>query len=396
VHRSAAVLSLDTPAIDLAPLSPEPLALFIGRWLPYSETFVRQQLAHQRLFRAHVFARGRCKDGLRVPYPDLSVLSEVAAAQLFWTGRSSAFEQAIETLAPRLVHAHFGLNGVLALPFARALGVPLVVSFHGHDVPGLFASRRHTPRYARYQRLASAMFEYASRLICASDELAHVLVSQAGAPAHKIEVLHLGVELPTIPAPETSREQDVFRVLMVGRMVEKKGMEFGIEAFARLRARRPDARLTIVGDGPLRRRLERKVRTLALQTSIVFTGALSADRVRREMLAVDVLMAPCVVARDGDRESGTLVVKEAGALGLPVVASWHGGIPEIVVDGETGLLAGEREVPALAAALARLASDRALCTALGSAARLRIARRFEARAQNHALEALYLRVLGSA
>lgn len=391
------MLPLDTPANDTQSLAgvpaPIPLGLFIGRWLPYSETFVRQQLAHQRLFRAHVFARGRCKAGARVPYPELEVLSEVAAAQLFWTGRSRAFGRAIEALAPRIVHAHFGLNGVLALPFARALGVPLVVSFHGHDVPGLFASRRHMPRYARYQRLAPAMFEYASRLICASEDLAQLLVSQAGAPAHKIEVMHLGVELPTIPPPHIAREQDVFRILMVGRMVEKKGMEFGIDAFARLHARHPNVRLTIVGDGPLRRRLERRARTLALGSSIAFTGALSADGVRSEMLAADVLLAPCVVARDGDRESGTLVVKEAGALGLPVVASWHGGIPEIVVDGETGLLADERELPALAAALDRLVRDRALCTALGSAARQRIARRFEACAQNRALESLYLRVL---
>jgi len=367
------------------------LALFVGSWLPLSETFIYGQLRAQRRFRAHVFARRIDRTAAHFPYPHVTALGAVAGARYFFTGRSSTIASQFARLRPRLAHAHFGLNGVLALPFARAHGVPLVVSFHGHDVPGLLA-RRPSLRYARYRRLAAQLFEYASVLLCASGELAELLTQRAGAPAHKVEVHRLGVELADFP--EVARDPDTLRVLMIGRLVEKKGMRYGIAAFAKLLARHPGARLVIVGDGPLRAALARCAQQLGIAHAVSFLGAVPAERVRAELAAASILLAPSVVARDGDRESGMIVVKEAAAARLPVVASRHGGIPEIIEHGHSGFLAAERDVETLARHLLELAADRSLRLEIGLLARAKIEREYDGRSQNELLERRLLRCLG--
>jgi glycosyltransferase involved in cell wall biosynthesis len=368
-------------------MSPDPLALFVGAWLPYSETFVYDQVRQQQRFSAQVFARG-CRAGAeqRFPYPRVTSLGNLESAAFFFLGRSATFTAAMRELRPRVVHAHFGLNGALARPLAEQVGAPLVVSFHGHDVPGLLQQNRFRPRYYRYQRTANAMFDYAALLLCASRELAEMLVRQRPRIESKVRIHELGIDLERFPV--AARDDSPLRVLMVGRMVEKKGMAYGMQAFARLRRDFPEATLAIVGDGPLRPALVRLSRELGLQDAVTFCGALAHEAVRREMARASVLLAPSVVARDGDRESGMLVVKEAGASGLPVVASQHGGIPEIVVDGETGWLVPERDVDALAQNLLMLAADPGLRARAGEAARARMAERYDTVKQNRTLEAL--------
>ena len=371
--------------------APLPLAVFVGSWLPLSETFVYDQLRHQKHFRAHVFARQRGPHAAQFPYPHLTTLGPLGAAALFYAGRSSRIARELDRVAPRAIHAHFGLNGVLALPFARARGIPLAVTFHGHDVPGLLPERAFSLRYARYRRHARALFDYASILLCASSELAELLVQRIGAPEHKIAVHRLGVDLDGYP--EQARDPEPLRVLMVGRLVEKQGMRYGLAAFAQLHAQRPDARLEIIGDGPLRATLEQEARALGIADAVAFRGGLPAAEVKRAMLEAGVLLAPSVVARDGDRESGMLVAKEAGAARLPIVASRHGGIPEIVEHGVTGFLVAERDARALGGHLLDLARDPALRTAMGRAARLKIEREYDSRVRNAVLEAELLRIL---
>jgi colanic acid/amylovoran biosynthesis glycosyltransferase len=372
---------------------PLSLALFVGSWLPWSETFIYDQVRRQQRFHAHVFARERSRQAAHFPYPDVTTLGPLARAGYFVRGHAPAFEAAFTRARPRLVHAHFGPNGALALPLARSHGVPLAVSFHGHDVPALLPDQPPTLRYARYRRRAAALFEHASLLLCASAELADLLVRHAEAPAAKIVVHRLGVDLDGFAAVE--RDPAPFRVLMIGRLVPKKGMAYGIEAFGRVLAQRPEARLVIVGDGPLRTELTALCARMGIAHAIDFRGGLPHAAVREELLRASVLLAPSVVAPDGDRESGMIVVKEAGAARLPVVASRHGGIPEILEDGVTGYLCAERDVDALGARLLALADAPALREELGAAARAKIEREYDGARQHAELERLLLRcVLG--
>jgi colanic acid/amylovoran biosynthesis glycosyltransferase len=372
-------------------LEPVPVGLFVGDWLRLSETFIYDQLRFQRDLCAHVCARSLHREGAFFPYPQVSALGLVEAAAYWASGQAPRFLGALRRAGTRLIHAHYGLNGVKALPFARALGCPLVVTFHGHDVAGLFRANRFTARYFQYQRGARRMFERASLLLCASAELAQLLIERFAAPVARVRVHRLGIDLERFAKVE--RPERAPTVLMVGRLVEKKGMSFGLRAFAQARQREPEARLAIVGDGPLRRALEDEAGRLGIAEAVRFMGALPSEGVRAAMGEADLLLCPSVETQRGDRESGVLVLKEAAATGLATVGTRHGGIPEIIEHEQTGLLVPERDVGALAEALIELLGSHALRTRLGDAARAKMEREYDARRQNAALEQLLLGTL---
>jgi colanic acid/amylovoran biosynthesis glycosyltransferase len=378
-------------ACDEGLLEPVSVGLFVGDWLRLSETFIYDQLRFQRDLCAHVCARSLHREGAFFPYPRLSALGLVEAAAYWASGQAPRFLRALRRAGTRLIHAHYGLNGVKALPFARALDCPLVVTFHGHDVGGLFRNNRFTARYYQYQRRARRMFDQASLLLCASAELAQLLIERFGAPVERVRIHHLGIDLERFAKIERSERAPT--VLMVGRLVEKKGMSFGLRAFAAARRREPAASLRIVGDGPLRRALEDEAQQLGIAQAVCFAGALPSEGVRAAMLDADVLLAPSVETDSGDRESGLLVLKEAAATGLCAIGSRHGGIPEIIEHGQTGFLVAERDVGALAEALSELLTSHALRARLGAAARAKMERQYDARRQNATLERLLLGTL---
>jgi colanic acid/amylovoran biosynthesis glycosyltransferase len=238
----------------------------------------------------------------------------------------------------------------------------LAATFHGHDVAGHFPQNRYHLRDFSYQSHVGDMFGYASRLICASQELADPLL-RLGAPSAKLIVHHLGIDLNAFRY--TAADQRGRSILMVGRMVEKKGMEYGIRAFAQLSPRQRRVRPRMIGDGPRRRSLERFRRVLALSECVDRLGAQTPKTVGGEMQQASLLLAPSVVARNGDRESGVIVLKEVAATGLATLGTRHGGIPEIVDHERTGLLVSERNVSGLASAMRALLDDEKLRGAMG-------------------------------
>jgi glycosyltransferase involved in cell wall biosynthesis len=270
-------------------------------------------------------------------------------------------------------------------PFARRARLPLVVLFHGHDISGLEPSSRWTPRYYRYYRQAPTMFTYASALLCASQQLADELILR-GAPAAKVRVHRLGVDTQRFAPPDPAERAPRPTVLMVGRLVEKKGMAYGLSAFASVLQRFATAQLRIAGSGPLRRQLRRRATSLGIGEHVEFLGSRTSDEVRREMRRAHLVLAPSVTTGSKDRESGPIVLKEAACCGLPAVASHHGGIPEIVEHERTGLLVPERDVDALARGLGRLLSDERARQRMGTAARRKMEEEYDNRAKVEALE----------
>jgi glycosyltransferase involved in cell wall biosynthesis len=362
---------------------PIPLALFTGAWLPYSETFIYDQILHQQRFATTVYARYRVDDASRFPYDDVVTLPKLERKALERFGRSPSFSSRLKKTDAKLIHAHFGTNGVFAVPFARRLEIPLAVTFHGYDVSALLPQNRDNPEYQRYQSLAPEMFQQATLLLCASQELADILL-EVGAPEPKIRVHRLGIDVGRFAVPE--RPIGPESVLMIGRLVEKKGMEFGIRAFAQVHEQHEDIRLRIVGDGPLREELTALVESLGVASAVEFLGIMGSDEVRTHLQQADVLMAPSVVAANGDRESGVIVLKEAAACGLPCIGTHHGGIPEIINHEQTGFLVPERDAEAIAEHLGTLVEDRDLRLKLGAAARKRMEEQYDTRRQNERLE----------
>jgi glycosyltransferase involved in cell wall biosynthesis len=263
------------------------------------------------------------------------------------------------------VLAEFGPAGVEVMEACRALHVPLVVHFHGHDASRRSVLERHARSYRR-------LFELASAIVVPAEALRHRLV-ELGAPADRMHCSPNGVDCRRFRGARPAHAPPVF--LAVGRLVEKKGTELTIAAFARMRRDLPRARLRIVGDGPLRGACERAAQDLC-PGAVDFLGEQPHDLVARELQGARAFVQHSIAAADGDMEGMPVAVLEASSSALPVVATRHSGIPEVVVDELTGLLVDERDVDGTAAAMARLAADGALAAEFGRLGRIRVEARF--------------------
>lgn len=370
-----------------------PMVVWAGSWLPYSQTFIYEQLQAERRFESTVFCHRYAGDHAeRFPHPRVKTLPAWEWPAYLLARISPTYTRELRRLQPALLHAHFGFHGQHAAGFAKREKLPLVVSYHGKDGAALtWDARKRLDFFAYRNWMAPAMFRTAKRYLAASEDLADILMA-AGVESHRIQVHRLGIPLERFQVHE--RPDGPLRVLMVGRFVEKKGLEYGIRAMARIRRDLPDARMKIIGSGFLEKRLRRVVFDLELDDVVEFLGVVSPDRVAEEMKAANVMLCPSVVSPWGDRDSGLIVCKEAAATGLPVVGTWHGGLPEIVDDGRTGMLVPERQVTPIVNALRELAQSRKLRDELGLAGRAKVERDFDARTQSDRLEAQLLDVIG--
>lgn len=300
-------------------------------------------------------------------------------------GRVGALAERLRGHGPALVHAHFATDGLIALPLARALGVPLVTTLHGHDVHRsrlamLLSGRLSWQRYALVRRRLIA----GGRLfLTVSDALRRKAIAQGFPPARTL-THYLGVDLGRF----TRGAAEPGLVLHVGRLVEKKGTSVLIDAIGRL----PRTRLAIVGDGPLRGALERQA--AGLGERVRFLGALPPADVAEWMRRAWLLAAPSVTARDGDAEGLPTVIAEAAAASLPAVGTDHAGIPEAIIEGRTGFIVPERDAEALAARIGTLLASADLRGRMGAAARELAEERFDLTRQIARLEDLYDGLLG--
>jgi glycosyltransferase involved in cell wall biosynthesis len=357
------------------------VAMFREDFLPYSQTFVFEELRLLERYAVDVFAWRRLNETL---FPHEPV--HVGGVPFLLTGRSSAFDSQFRSRAYDLVHAHFGTSGMYALPYSTRYRLPLVVTFHGVDVTVLDSWARLLPHRWPYAWLAPRVLQRMTLGLCVSNEIRDRLLA-LHAPADRLVLHRLGIDLGRFT--KGPRDPVRVQVLMIGRLVEKKGFEYGLRAFARVAARAPQMFLTIVGDGPRRARLERMTRTLGIAERVTFAGVLPSHDVSERLRLSDILLVPSVTARDGNREGSPVVVKEASASEVVPIGTYHGGIPEAVDDGETGFLVPERDVDALADRLERLVCDPALRARMGEAARRKMEREYDNRARVRALEDRY-------
>lgn len=250
-----------------------------------------------------------------------------------------------------MIHCVFGPSGILGSRLRRAgvLEGPISISFYGYDLT-------REPRL-RGRDLYAEAFEDADWLLPNSAYLASRL-HELGAPRGKVHVHHLGIETERFEFVDRSERpaDGPWTALAVGRLVEKKGFEDLVRALAAGGDRLGDLRIEIVGDGPLRSRIESLAESLGVGERIRMSGWLDRQGVADATRRADLFVAPSVVAPDGDMEGLPLVIVEAMASGLPVVGTDHSGIPEAVRHGDNGLIVPEHSPEALASAMAEFAS----------------------------------------
>jgi len=288
-------------------------------------------------------------------------------------------ERALARLVRReridFVHAHWILpNGFLAARASARTGVPYGVTLHGSDV---FMAERNP----LFRRLARRALAGASYVTSCSGELRDRLVGVAGGRfAERIRLVPNGTDLTAV---ETVGERRAVRewlglaadaplVAAVGRMVDKKGFDFLIDAIPLVLAARPEARFVFGGGGELLETLRARAAGLGIGDAVRFTGALSQPQVVELIGAADLFAMPSVRDQGGNVDGLPIVVLEAMAQAKPVVATAISGLPLAVSDGVTGRLVPDRDAPALAAAILELLSDPQRAARLGAAGRERI------------------------
>lgn len=355
-------------------------ALFSTNFLPYSQTFVYEQLVNHRRYDPEVFCWRR-QNTDRFPFRHVHSANFTYLVSRY----SPKFVKRFQEQSFAIVHAHFAPGAIYALPYAQSAGIPLVVTFHGYDVPLHWNTRRFRPEYWPFLLYNRDVLEHMTLGLCASSELKELLTHH-GVPEAKLRVHRLGIDLTRFkPQPKTGKAP--VKLYLVGRFVEKKGIEYALRAFAPYASK--EVTFSIIGDGPLRGELERLATSLQIAPYVSFLGVLPSEEVSKHLQSADVLLAPSVIAQDGDRESGLIVAKEAGACAVPVLATHHGGLPEIVDDGVTGFLVPERDADALGEKLGVLLGDSSLRKSMGEAARAKMEREYDVTQRVAELETLY-------
>ena len=363
--------------------------LFRSELLPLSETFIAGQAAALRRYEPWFAGLKRLPDGLALDEARVialvgkNLLREKIARRIYQqTGFAPGFLQRIEEVGPELIHAHFATDACAAMTIQERLRVPMMVTLHGYDVTSDDEALRASSVGRVYLRRREALWARTSVFVCVSESIRQRALER-GFPDEKLWLHPIGVDVDFFRRGNSEVKEPL--VLFVGRLVEKKGCVYALRAMRTVEARLPEARLVVVGDGPLRGELEVEARTTLRRCQ--FLGALPADAVQRWMRRAVVVVAPSVVAASGDSEGLCLVICEAQAVGVPVVAFRGPGIA--VADGETGLLVAQHDESALADALITLLQDEALSARMGAAGRARVERLFNLKRQTAVLEDKY-------
>jgi colanic acid/amylovoran biosynthesis glycosyltransferase len=368
--------------------------IFRNELLPRSETFILAQAMALRSFEAYFAGVHPAINSLDLPTEQVFVSSLPSFAgkarrRLFWRAAvAPGFYSRLQKLRVGLVHAHFALDGAAALAICKHLKLPLVVTLHGFDVSSSDDSLRRSEEGRLYLRRREELWEKTAVFICVS-EFIRGKALEKGFPESKLRVHYTGVDLSVFE--EQAVERDPNLIVFTGRLVEKKGCRYLLDALARVREQHPAAHLVVIGAGPMDGVL--KEQAAALKLSCEFLGVQPVDVVRQYLARARVFCVPSVTAANGDSEGLGMVFAEAQAMGTPVASFRHGGISEIVRDGSTGLLAPEGDTEGLAANLLRLLRDDALWRELSGNGVRSMRTSFDIQKQTAVLEDIYLDVM---
>lgn len=339
--------------------------------LSYSETFIRQRVTDLPAETMHVCewppwrvagSRWETTTAGRTYYRALSLLSPRA----FRRRIDAAYTDIFSRWRADAVLAEYGPSGIAVMGACRRLRLPLFVSFHGFDVSRRDILEGFGPEYPELFRQASGVFAVSNVM---RDELIKM-----GARAERTHYIPAGADCELFAGAEPASAPPL--VVAAGRFVEKKAPHLTLEAFALALRECPEARLRMIGDGPLLEHCRELAARLSVEHAVTFTGSLSHDKVAEEMRRARLFAQHSVRAASGDCEGTPVSIQEAGASGLPVVSTRHAGIPEVVIEGETGLLVDEGDVEGMSKQMLRLLREPAYAASLGEAGCRRVREHF--------------------
>ncbi len=368
----------------------------------YCSSFLKPEMLH--IYRQVKALRGvdtfvvtkEVQNAERFPFPDVEVIPKRRTNLLVhgwlkfverrppivYRGEYQTLDSLLERHGADLMHIYFGHTGVHLLPFIRQWDKPCVVSFHGADV----AHKQDIKDYpAKLRRLFGAVPLVLARSQSLAERLIHL-----GCPPEKLRINRTGIPLNAFPFIDRQPPSDgKWRVVQACRLIPKKGVATSLRAFAIFKKDNPEAEFFIAGKGPLQPELEMLAAGLGIFKDVHFVGFLSQPKLRELYASSHLFLHPSETSPNQDQEGVPNSILEGMATGLPVAGTRHGGIPEAVDHGRTGLLVPEEDHVALANAMQEITHSPGLLAEMGLRARAAVIDRFEQDAQVDLLESFY-------
>jgi colanic acid/amylovoran biosynthesis glycosyltransferase len=371
--------------------------VFAERILPTTCTFIPLQVNELQRYTAQYVGLIPAADR-NLPLPQEPILlsknrsrfSRCRRELYRWSGVAPQFHARVRQVGSQLVHAHFAEGASPAVFLSRSLNLPLILHLRGGAELMPDAELRRHLFELPFLAFRRQLWQRASVFLCVSQYIRDRAL-RAGFPEEKLRIQYTGMNcnlfMPTLPVSE----KDPNMVLYVGRLVQYKGCDYLLRAMQRVQQRRPQARLVVIGDGPFRASLEQLNGELGVGAT--FVGELPQQAMRFWLERARVFCGPSVTVEGGMSEAFGNVFSEAQSMGVPVVSFRHGGIPETMQEGVTGLLAPERDVEMLAAHLTRYLEDHAFWAHSREEGMRWVRQQFDVRSQTARLEAIYDNVI---
>ncbi len=379
------------------------IAHYCKSYLPLTEGFIYSVLTGVQRVRPHVVCQALTEYADLFPLPEgsISVLnprrntpawladavrsrttSEVEMDEF----RASRILDVPQAKKFRLIHAHFGHVGAEVLDSSQRLGIPLVTNFYGSDTAPFTDDPSWPERRKR-------LFAEGALFLVEGAFMRQRLV-ELGAPPEKVRLQRISFRFDQLPAKMQAESGRPPVMLFAGRFVEKKGLQFGLEAAAEIHKRGLPFEFRIIGGGPLEQEHRDLVARAGMESKIRFLGLLPRAKYLEELARADIFVSPSVTAANGDTEGGApTTILEAQALGIPVLATTHADIPNVVVPGQSALLAPERDTVTLAEHMRVLLEDRSLWARMGRVGQEYVAAHHDVSREARLLEESYFSVL---
>lgn len=375
-----------------------PVIQSVSKWLPQTATWLHNQV---RFLPPEIESHIVCETTMNLdqfPQPHVHALDsqprwrvvrDKGLRRLGIRRHLGFLVECARAAGARLLHSHFGDHGWRNLGAARAVGLKHVVTFYGIDV--LFIPRSSPEWSGRY----AEMFASVDQVLCEGPHMAQCIV-ELGCPQEKVAVHHLGIDLDKIPfEPRAWRAGETLRVLLSGSFREKKGFPYALDALGRIQDA-VELEITIIGDEHderTRREKEKILEAVArnnLGDKTRLMGYQPYDVVLAEAARHHVFLSPSVAGSDGDTEGGAPVsIIEMCASGMMVVSTTHCDIPGVIIDGESGLLAEERDVDGIVERLRWVDANPGEWRRMQEAGRRHVEAEFDSRVQGERLAAIY-------
>ena len=375
----------------------------------YCTTFLKPEMLHiyrqitsLRRVEPFVIAQKR-EEAARYPFERLAIVGKPAThfARRFWfkevrdapwqvsPGEVKKLTNILARVNAEMLHIYFGHIAMHLLPLIQSWSGPSVVSFHGADVMVDLDK-------PAYRSATQQMLEAVRLVLVRSESLGRALIN-IGCPAGKIRLQHTGIPVDDIPFREREwpARGGAWKFVQACRLIDKKGLRVSLRAFAKFAAQHPAATFTIAGEGPLRNELGRLAAELGIADKVFFPGFISQNQLRELFYQSHIFLHPSEVGGDGNQEGVPNSMLEAMASGLPVFATEHGGIPEAIENGRSGILVKERDAEGLALLLLERTTNPEGLAAIAKHGADAVRQKFQQSDQTRTLEDYYFEAMAS-